>query len=73
MFEEMQSEEIFVFGFGFAVILWSLYRILTSGKYGSSIGYWLLAVLSAGSLWLWRSGTALELYMHVKTVIITPY
>ena len=73
IFEGMPSEELFVFGFGCAVILWCIYRIFTSGKYGSSILYWLLAIISGVSLYLWRSGIGLEWYSYIKTALITPY
>ena len=73
MFTEMTPEEIFVLGFGCLVMVWGLYKILTSGKFGSRFFYWLLVLGTGAVLWLWRSGYALKIYAWLKNMMVTPY
>ena len=73
MFEGLTIEEWVVLGFGGFVILWGLYRIITSGRHGSNFFYWLLIVFTGACIYLWRSGIGLETYLYIKNVLLTPY
>jgi len=59
-------------GFGVVIILMGLYRIITSGKHSSNFFNWLMVLSTGACIYLWRSGLAMEWYLYIKNVLITP-
>ena len=73
MLDAYATDELFIMGFGGAVILWALYRIFTAGRFGKTFSNWLLILVVAAALWLWRSGQGLEAYQYIKSALFVAH